>query len=323
MTDNHTNEPIATADPAEQVQTVSTSETPAAPKKRRRRFGDRSDGRRLRTLPPISRVSPYIMKTRNTASNSISDSVEISNMERYIRRKRQEGLKNFGAMHVFLAAYIRTVSQRPAINRFIGGQKIFARNNIEIALTIKKDMQLNSPDTCVKAVFQPDATAEDVYETLNAIITREKKSSELDSSFDSTAKILRFIPGLLLKFTVWVLTLLDYFDLLPKKLLAVSPFHGSLVITSMGSLGIPPIYHHLYDFGNVPLFLAFGAKRRAYETTKDGTVEERRYIDYKVVTDERICDGFYYASALKYIKHLLKNPAVLSERPTEIIEDID
>ena len=53
MTDNHTNEPIATAAPAEQVQTVSASETPAAPKKRRRRFGDRSDGRRLRTLPPI------------------------------------------------------------------------------------------------------------------------------------------------------------------------------------------------------------------------------------------------------------------------------
>ena len=293
------------------------------PTKRRRRFGDRPDGRKLRSLPPISRVSPYIMKTRNTSSNFIADTVEITNMERYIRRKRQEGYRNFGAMHVFLAAYVRTVSQRPGINRFVSGQKVFARNNIEIALTIKKDMQLNAPDTCVKAVFEPSATAEEVYETLNAVVMREKEKSALDSSFDSTARLLRFIPGLLLKFTVWLLALLDYFGLLPKKLLAVSPFHGSLVITSMGSLGIPPIYHHLYDFGNVPVFLAFGAKRSQNELQRDGAVVERRYIDYNVVTDERICDGFYYASALKYIKQLLKNPAVLSERPAEIIEDID
>ena len=304
-----------------------TDSPPVSPlpsyKKRRRRFGDRPDGRRLRTLPPISRVSPYIMKTRNTSSNFIADTIEITNMERYIRRKRQEGYRNFGAMHVFLAAYIRTVSQRPGINRFISGQKVYARNNIEIALTIKKDMQLNAPDTCVKAVFQPSATAEEVYTALNDIVTREKEKSALDSSFDSTARLLRFIPGLLLKFTIWFLSLLDYFGLLPKKLLAVSPFHGSLVITSMGSLGIPPIHHHLYDFGNVPVFLAFGAKRTQNELQRDGTVVERRYIDYNVVTDERICDGYYYASALKYIKHLLKNPSVLSERPAEIIEDID
>lgn len=309
------------------VLPVKNAEQPVSPvpvpTKRRRRFGDRPDGRKLRSLPPISRVSPYIMKTRNTSSNFIADTVEITNMERYIRRKRQEGYRNFGAMHVFLAAYVRTVSQRPGINRFVSGQKVFARNNIEIALTIKKDMQLNAPDTCVKAVFEPSATAEEVYETLNAVVMREKEKSALDSSFDSTARLLRFIPGLLLKFTVWLLALLDYFGLLPKKLLAVSPFHGSLVITSMGSLGIPPIYHHLYDFGNVPVFLAFGAKRSQNELQRDGAVVERRYIDYNVVTDERICDGFYYASALKYIKQLLKNPAVLSERPAEIIEDID
>lgn len=309
------------------VLPVKNAEQPVSPvpvpTKRRRRFGDRPDGRKLRSLPPISRVSPYIMKTRNTSSNFIADTVEITNMERYIRRKRQEGYRNFGAMHVFLAAYVRTVSQRPGINRFVSGQKVFARNNIEIALTIKKDMQLNAPDTCVKAVFEPSATAEEVYETLNAVVMREKEKSALDSSFDSTARLLRFIPGLLLKFTVWLLSLLDYFGLLPKKLLAVSPFHGSLVITSMGSLGIPPIYHHLYDFGNVPVFLAFGAKRSQNELQRDGAVVERRYIDYNVVTDERICDGFYYASALKYIKQLLKNPAVLSERPAEIIEDID
>ena len=56
---------------------------------------------------------------------------------------------------------------------------------------------------------------------------------------------------------------LEESGLLPRALTDLSPFHGSLYITSMASLGIPPIYHHLYDFGNVPVFCSFGKKRRA------------------------------------------------------------
>ena len=90
----------------------------------------------------------------------------------------------------------------------------------------------------------------------------------------------------------------------------------------MGSLGIPPIYHHLYDFGNIPVFLAFGAKRTVYETRADGTVAKKKYLDYACVTDERIVDGHYYASAMKMIRSLLQHPDRLDEPIEEIKEDI-
>ncbi len=292
-------------------------------KKRRWKLGDRGDGRKLRSLPPISLVSPYIMTHRNGSCTYFRDQLEITEIEQYIRQKRKEGYRNFGIMHVLLAAYVRTVSQRPAINRFLSGQRLFARKSIDVALTVKKEMTLESPDTCIKATFQPDDTAIDVYESINRIIQQEKSKLELDSGFDKVANLLRFVPGLLLKFVVWLLRVLDYFGLLPGFLLKISPFHASMFITSMGSLGIPPVFHHLYDFGNVPIFMAFGAKHKEYELDKDGKVIERRYVDYTMVSDERICDGFYYASALKYFKHILKDPTVLDQRPREIVEDID
>lgn len=65
-------------------------------------WGDRTDGRRLRTLPPMAQVSPYIMVTRNTSTNYFTEAFEISNIDRYIRMKRREGLTNFGITHVFL-----------------------------------------------------------------------------------------------------------------------------------------------------------------------------------------------------------------------------
>jgi hypothetical protein len=91
----------------------------------------------------------------------------------------------------------------------------------------------------------------------------------------------------------------------------------------MGSLGIPAIFHHLYNFGNVPIFIAFGKKKFINEVEEDGSVKRTPHIDFNVVMDERICDGYYYASAMKRMKRILLNPDILDTPPTTVVEDID
>ena len=191
----------------------------------------------------------------------------------------------------------------------------------KININVKKEMTLESPDTVVKIVFEPTDTADDVYYKMKAVID-ENKGGELDSDFDNTARIINYIPRLIKKFAIWFLKTLDYFGLLPRFLLNVSPFHGSMFIPSMGSLGIPPIYHHLYNFGNVPVFISFGAKKSVNEIDDNGQVVKRKYVDYTVVTDERICDGYYFASTLKILRGCLRHPERLDTPPEQVIEDI-
>lgn len=286
-------------------------------------WGDRSDGRRIRTEPPMNQVSPYIMITRNTSSNLFSEAFEITNVERYIRQKRREGLTSFGLTHVLLACYCRAIARYPKMNRFISGQKIFSRGeDLQFCMTIKKEMTSDSPETVIKVHLSPRDTAEDVYKKLNTQI-EEVKNSPLDSNFDNTADALMMIPGIFLKFVVWLLRTLDYFGMLPKFLLEVSPFHGSVFFTSMGSLGIPPIYHHLYDFGNLPIFGSFGCKRRALELLEDGTLVSRKYLDCKFSMDERIADGYYYAAFFKHYKRILARPEILDLPVDEVVQDIE
>lgn len=290
------------------------------PKKYKRKFGDRPDGRKIRSLSPLNTVSPYIMCKRNDASNLIDLSIDIANIEKYIKQKRADGLKGFGLLHVILAAYVKTVSQRPGINRFISGQKIFARNDIQVMMAIKKEMKLDAQETIIKAFFEPTDTPEIIYHKFVALVEENREQGD-KSSFDSVARILNYIPGLFLKFAVWFLNLLDYFGILPRFLLKVSPFHGSFFITSMGSLGIPAIYHHLYNFGNVPAFCSYSAKRTEYIINKNGEPELRKFVDFKFVLDERTCDGHYYASALKLVNTYLKHPEKL-DIPNETVADI-
>ena len=287
-------------------------------------WGDRNDGRKIRTLEPMAQITAFFQVERNTCSNMFEESFEISHVERYIRQKRREGMTDFGLTHVLLAAYVRGLCKYPQLNRFISGQKVYSRGeDIQYCMVVKKKMTIDSPDTSIKVHLNRRDTAEDVYRKLNAAIEEVKKSQELDSSLDNLISYLNLIPSVVLKFVVWLLKLLDYFGMLPKFLLELSPFHGSLFFTSMGSLGIRPIYHHLYDFGNLPVFGAFGCKRRALEIQEDGSVVQKKYLDVKFVLDERIVDGYYYAAFFKHYRSLLRKPEQFDLPPEEVLNDID
>ncbi len=286
----------------------------------KRRFGDRRDGRRLRTLSPIQFLTSFIMPTRNDASNNFAGAVEVTDADRWLRAKRKDGYQGLGILHLFIASYIRVIAQFPALNRFVAGQHVYARNNIVINMMVRRGYTSESGSTCAKVVFEPTDTIYDVYRKMNEAVDEIRASD--DSGTERVAGILLKIPGLFLKFVVFILRCLDYFGILPRGIVDVSPFHGSLIITDLGSLGIPPIYHHLYNFGNLPVFLSLGAKRHAMELDRSGTAVERKYIDYKIVCDERIMDGYEYSAAFKYMKYYLKNPHELEVPPEKVAEDI-
>lgn len=290
--------------------------------KRKRRWGDRKEGRKLRTIDPMTRITPYIMKRRSDSQNFFTEKLDIAEAEQFCRDQIRAGRKNFSMLHVFIAAYIRVVSQRPALNRFVSGQKIYARNTIEVLMTIKKKMALDGEEACVKVQFEPTDTIYDVYDKFNKVVEEQKNESEVNDT-EKMAKILNKIPGFVVRFFVGILRWLDYVGWLPRAILELSPFHGSMIITSLGSLGIRPIYHHIYDFGNLPVFVAYGAKQHGVKLDDEGNVKKYRYIEMKVTTDERICDGYYYASAFKMMKRIFENPHVLENPPDEVIEDID
>lgn len=290
------------------------------PPKRKKRWGDRKDGRRLRTLPPMTRLMPFIMPNRYDACNYFTTSFDVTEADRYCHKKNREGFENFNFMHLLIAAYVRAVSQYPAINRYISGQRVYARNEITVVMTIKKSMKIESPDTCIKVTFAPDDTAEEIYEKFNRVVQENQADEQSKSDFDGIMDFFTKFPRPLLRGVVRFVKWLDYHTIC---VLPDLPFYGSMIITSMGSLGIPAIYHHLYDFGNLPVFLSFGKKYFKPEVLSDGTPTRKKHIDLKVVTDERICDGFYYAAAFKYINKLIEHPEMLDVRPEQVVEDID
>ena len=274
-------------------------------------FGLRSDGRKIKSLDPLFRVIPHVMKERSDAHVYFSQEIPIKTLDEYIAKKEQEGIK-MSYMNIIYAALVRMLAEKPALNRFIMDGRTYARHGIHISLAIKKGMTEDAEETTIKLPFTGSENIFEVKEILDSTILKNK-DKDVQNDTDKLVKFLSLIPDWLYKLIVNILMYLDKHGMMPKFIIKLSPFHTSAFLTNVGSLGIDAIYHHLYNFGTTGVFLAMGKKKKSYIYEDDDIVPEKS-ISLAWVADERICDGFYYANALKSFSRYLKKPELLEEK---------
>lgn len=285
----------------------------------KKRFGDRYDGRRVRHSDPTNMIIPFIMRERNDAEVFFDAEVNMSRIDELIREKRKNG-EEARTLDYIIAIIVRTISQYPRMNRFIAGRRCFARDNILISMVIKRELNMHTPETAVKFEFDPKSTVSDISKKIDETIEKTKQKDDVNST-DKLMKTLNGLPRCLFSFAVWFMRFTDFYGILPKAVHNASPFHTSVFITNMGSIGAEPIYHHIYNFGSTSLFIAMGNKRKQRVIGKDGKIQERKVMKLRFVADERIADGYYLAVALKYFSNLFEHPELLEVPPENVVED--
>lgn len=251
---------------------------------RPRKRGDRYDAFRLKNVDPFYVVIPHIMTNRTGSMVFFEERIEIDKLEDF-------------ALH-------------PGLNRFVAGRRLYARNHIALSIAVKNTMSEAGADTTVKTLFAPTDTLGDICKKLHDSFTAVKKSEENNSTYQM-ASLLKYVPTCFLKFFVFLMRNFDQIGLMPKAIYSVSPFHTSVFIVDIGSTGIDSIYHHLYDFGNCPVFISIGRKENTLKMDKSGNVRSVKTINFRFVVDERVCDGYYYAKAMRHLKRILAHPEIL------------
>lgn len=285
-----------------------------------RRMGDRRDGRRLRTVSPTFLLTPFLMRSAADAVQSFSDHAEIGAIEAWLREKRAEGREDISFVHVFIAAYVRMAAHRPAINRFVAGRFLYARDRIEVVLSSGRNSAGDAGAMTVKVHFLPTDTIYDVVRKMNAQIDGIKADREAGRRERLAATLVK-TPRFVLRFAAAVIRWLDYHGWLSAGVTEASPFHGSVVISDEGANSLPPVSRSLNSMGSLPMSISIGRRRTALELTRTGELTEKKYADYTVTVDARIADNAYIGSAFKYYRYYLNNPADLERAPERVNED--
>lgn len=288
----------------------------------KRRRGDRKDGWRVRSNDPLFYLIPHLMRTRLDSMVFFEERVDIEELDKFVRyQRRNSEMHNLARLIVFMAAMVRAISQYPKLNRFVCGGRIWARNSISIALTVKKEMTLEAEEAIIKPSFEPDATLYDVWRAVQTELDKVKGPEAENNDTGSVANFVAGLPQWMIRGIVGSFRRMDDRGKLPKLIRDISPFHSSVFITDIGSVGIGSVYHHLYEFGTCTVFASMGKKEKQLTLCDDGEVREKQTINLRFTVDERIGDGYYYGKALRYIVHLLKHPDLLLVPPEKVEED--
>ncbi len=295
---------------------------------RQRKRGDRYDGFLVRNVDPMGTLIPFIMKTKADSWVLMDDKVDITHTQEFMREMRRSGeMPALSLYQIVFAAMVRTIVEVPEINRFVQNGRIYARNEIKGAMVVMRGLTKESERTTITPEFEMEDTLYDIVRKIDeaiAPIDREKKKVREDSnktSFDALQTALSSIPAWLLYFVFDIFKFLDRHGRLPKAINKLSPFHTSFFITNMGSIGMMPVYHHIYEFGTLSCFGAIGTIDTVYELDRQGNTKRKVYLNTKFVVDERATDGFIYAMAMKKFKTYVSKPEFLLVPPKNIEHD--
>lgn len=285
-------------------------------------FNKRPDGRAIKNLEPMQMIMPYIMKTRTDSMNMYEDTFACGPMDAYIKEKAAEGIR-LGYMHIIIAAVVRLIALRPQLNRFCMNGKIYARPKIWVSFVVHPTLRDESVGTTIKLCFEGTETILEIADKINEAIANETINRKGENGTDQLLRtLMKKIPGPFIKIVVNTLLWMDKHNIMPKAIIDLSPFHTSFFITNLKSLGINHIYHHTYEFGTTGLFFAMG-KEKQVPAVQNGEIITRKEMGFGLVSDERFCDGLYFALSLRKLRRFMQNPAVLEKPLDKKVEDVE
>lgn len=281
-------------------------------------FGHRSDGYLVKKIDPIVALTGYLMPMRCDAQVYTTYKTDFEAMTRYIAKKSQEGIK-ITFMELVIAAYVRAVSQYPDLNRFIANKRMYARNNLSVSFTmLKESSDERLAENTITCYFDPSDTIFDVADRVNEALEICRKEDAENSAL-SIAKLL--LNPFLATTIVGLVRFLDRYGLCPKLIMEASPFHASMFITNLASIGLPSAYHHIPNFGTCSQFFAIGSPERVISLDREGKPVRKRLLPIGAVVDERICEGATYARMMSVMSRLLANPEQLEVPPEKVNYD--
>lgn len=266
----------------------------------------RPDGRLARDVPPYRRIMPYLMRGRTESTVYFDQQIDLTRTLPFIEHWNASHDRRITVFHVFMWAAVRTIASRPKLNRFVSGGRIYERDGIWVSFSAKKALSDDAPIVVLKRRFDPDAGFEAVLAELHGDVDRGRSNEK--SAVDKELSIVLRMPGLALRILLWLQRWMDARNVLPSSFIRSDPMYASLFIANLGSLKIDAAYHHLYEYGNIPIFAAIGRVKEVPAIDPAGQVVRRTVCDVRYSFDERVEDGLYCAAALDLLRSLVENP---------------
>lgn len=284
--------------------------------KRPRKFGDRKDGHWVKDVPGLNVIMTVLFPKRTESELWFHHEIDITELLKFLHWKNgPEAPRKTTLFHCFVLMFARLVNERPRLNRFIQGARIYERDEIIIRFLAKKTFTDDGEEALISYTAKARDTIDDVSRQIVDEV-RKVRSESAPQGLDETMNKFAKLPRLLLLLTARVVRFLDFWGKVPASLTEGDTNFSTVLVSNLGSIQAPAAYHHLNNYGTNSIVITIGEIHQKPVPQPDGTFVLRDFVDLGTTVDERIADGFYFAKSFKLLHYLCAHPELL-EKPLE------
>ena len=283
-------------------------------------MGDRFDAKYLKDIDAMHFIMPFMYPNRCDNETFFSFQIDLTNLNEYIKKKNADNPDyKYNMFQCIITATLKTVTLRSKLNLFIHDRKMYRRNEVSTAFTVKQEFSDNGGEVLAFIHSKPEWNIDDVHNEIKRQLLKLKNKEYRDESsgfMDKFNSIPKFISRPALRLVCW----LEKHSLIPRALIETDPYHSSIIFANLGSIGLPEGYHHLTNWGSTSLFIVIGKSGRMPFFENDQVVFKDG-VRLNFTIDERIADGYYFSKSIAMLKLFLENPEYLEQPLNEKLSD--
>ena len=278
-----------------------------------KKHGDRPDGHYVKA-PGLQTVMGYLFPKRTDCEVYLNDKLDATNLLEYIDKKNAEHPEyKTTIFHCALTAIDRIIRERPLLNRFIQGYRMYEREEISLSFVAKRRFADGANESLMVLVPADDDNIDSISKKIVGDTTEMRKSEVATGGIDDLLDKFAALPRIVLIFVIRIIRWLDFWGINPQFLVDGDPNYTTVLASNLGSIKCPSVYHHLNNYGTNSIMITIGTLHKEEMLMPDGHKEVRDVIDFGAILDERIADGFYFAKSLRLLRYIFENPELLDK----------
>jgi pyruvate dehydrogenase E2 component (dihydrolipoamide acetyltransferase) len=236
--------------------------------------------------------------------------IDVTELEKFIAEKRKNGLK-ITLTHIIVLTIARALQQEvPELNTYVKRGNIKKRDRVDAMVSVLlQGGQMGS----VKIENADTITLEELAAEMSEKIRNSRHGDENKTM--QTKNLLSSIPW---PFRTWLFRLYKLFTIswgisIPFLGLSTDSF-GSFVVSNIGSIGLDMGYPSLLPSSNVSIVMIMGAVYKK-PVVVNNEIVIRRIMSLGAALDHRVVDASHGGKLFRFIKHIVKNPHILDDKP--------
>lgn len=270
---------------------------------------DRKDGKYIKEKDPIHAIMPYLFDKRTEAEVYIKEDLDITKLKKWVDKQNKTLDYKMTYFQALTAVFAKTIYNRPLLNRFIQGNRIYQRNIVSFSFVAKNKMVDDAKDMMIVIQAKENETVLDFTRRMAIDIFKTKKegTNDLNGFIDKFLNLPRWVLRIVVKVFKW----LDYHGWLPESFTKTDSNHATMLLSNLGSIKTSSCYHHLNNFGTNSIMITIGLIREE---------NKKHIVDISATIDERIAGGFYFAKSIKLTQYILDHPELLEDELSSKID---